>query len=247
VARTAVTISAARLAVRAIRRLPLHDTVVAALREMIQNSELTPGAKINEADLCASFAISRTPLREALKVLASEGLVELRLHRGAAVTQIDPAEIAAVFQVMVALERLAGELACRNASDADISGLEAQHADLVALHRQGARVAYFQRNREIHASIVALAGNPFLEATYANCATKITRARSLANYDAARWMHSVAEHEAVMQAFRARDPAAAADLLAEHSRFTAAAVLDALHRLAPEAPESEDVLCEEVG
>jgi DNA-binding GntR family transcriptional regulator len=217
---------------RSIRRLPLHEATVVALREMVRNSELLPGTKINEAMLCETFGISRTPLREALKVVASEGLIELRPHRGARVTPIDPAEVAALFQVMEALERLAGELACRNATTADLAALEEMHAQLAALHDAGARSAYFQLNRTIHHRIVTLAGNPVLTATYAGCATKAVRARSLANYDAQRWHESVEEHEGFMRAVRARDPVLAGNLWAEHSRRTGEAVSLALHNLA---------------
>jgi DNA-binding GntR family transcriptional regulator len=217
---------------RSIRRLPLHEATVVALREMVRSSELLPGAKINEATLCETFGISRTPLREALKVVASEGLIELRPHRGARVTPIDPAEVAALFQVMEALERLAGELACRNAANADLAALDEMHGQLAALHDAGQRSGYFQLNRAIHDRIVALAGNPVLEATYAGCATKAVRARSLANYDAKRWHESVEEHEAFMRAVRAREPERAGQLWAEHSRRTGAAVSLALHNLA---------------
>ena len=90
----------------ALQRHSLHDQLVAKLREMILNSELRPGSPLPEKMLCESFGVSRTPLREAFKVLASEGLIELRPHRTPQITLIDPGEISAVFEVMVALERL---------------------------------------------------------------------------------------------------------------------------------------------
>ena len=223
---------------RSFRRQPLHQTTIVALREMIQNGELLPGTKVNEAVLCGMFGISRTPLREALKVVASEGLVELRPHRGARVAAIDPAEIAALFQVMESLERLAGELACRRAESAEIAALDELHAQLVSLHRNGARTDYLQTNRTIHARIILLTGNPVLGTTYAALATKAARARSLANYDARRWGESVEEHEAFMTAVRARDPDGAGALWAAHCRRTGEAVSLALTELAADLSDN---------
>jgi DNA-binding GntR family transcriptional regulator len=220
-----------RLGERAIRRLPLHDATLNVLRGMILSCDLTPGSKISEPQLCEELMISRTPLREALKVLTAEGLVELRPHRGAVVTRIDPAEIASIFQVMEVLERLAGELACRHATASDLAALEVRHARLLLLHRQGKRAEYFQVNREIHTHILALTGNPTLETIYASCASKITRARALANYDAARWLQSVDEHETIMEALRAGKADLTAERLAEHSHRTGEAVIAALQRL----------------
>ncbi len=224
-------ITTGRPIARVIRRLPLHDTIVGELRVMIQTSELAPGSKINEAALCETFDISRTPLREALKVLASEGLVELRPHRGAIVAPIDPAEIGHIFQLMDALERLAGELAVRNIGPVELAELEELHSQLVAFHRAGKRNEYFLVNRRIHARLVAFAANPVLEAIYATCSTKLVRARSLVNYDAKRWQESVEEHEAIMAALRKRDARRASERLAEHSRKTGDAAIEALRRL----------------
>ena len=105
----------------------LHEAVVDRLRDMIVQGELEPGTKLNERVLCTVLGRSRTPLREALKFLASEGLVELLPNRGAIVAKLDPERIKQIFAVMGALEGLAGELACRHASDADINEIRALH------------------------------------------------------------------------------------------------------------------------
>src|SRR6202166_1315157 len=120
---------------QALQRHSLHDQLVAKLREMILNSELRPGTALPEKMLCESFGVSRTPLREAFKVLASEGLIELRPHRTPQITLIDPDEITAVFEVMVALERLVGLRAVSMATAKEIAAIDAMHAQLVALHR----------------------------------------------------------------------------------------------------------------
>jgi len=110
------------------------------------------------------------------------------------------------------------------------------HDQLVAQHEAGERAAYFLTNRQIHTQIVAMARNPALEATYAGFAAKILRARSLANYDTGRWQESVDEHEGFMTAFRRRDAEEAGALLADHSRRTAVAVIQALR---PAAAQGE--------
>ncbi|WP_246472466.1 GntR family transcriptional regulator [Azospirillum tabaci] len=215
---------------RPIRRATLHHSAVEELRAMILDGELPPGVRVPEVQLCEQLGISRTPLREALRVLSSEGLVELRPHRGAIVAPVDPGEIGAIFEVMDALERLAGTLACRNGSDAEFAKLDRMHDQLVTQHEAGERAAYFLTNRQIHTQIVAMARNPALDATYAGFAAKILRARSLANYDTGRWQESVDEHEGFMKAFRRRDAEEAGALLADHSRRTAVAVIQALRQ-----------------
>ena len=209
----------------------LHDAVVARLRTMIEEGELAPGEQIVEVSLSATFGISRTPMREALKVLASEGLVELRPRRTPVVAALDTDEIAAVFEVMEGLEAIAGRRAKENATAADLADLDEMHAAMAAHHDAGNRVAYAAQNRAIHARIVELAGNPVLRTTYANFGVRIQRARATTNYDAHRWAESIVEHEAIMQAFRHGTPDDVAAVLVEHTRRTGAAVVATLRRI----------------
>jgi DNA-binding GntR family transcriptional regulator len=206
----------------------LHDQLVARLREMVLEGELAPGTPLPEKMLCDTFGVSRTPLREAFKVLATEGLIELRLHRTPIVTPVDRDEIAAVFEVSIALDRLAAGLACTRATLAERAALDALHADLAEHHRTGDRRAYFRRNQEIHAEIVRLAGNPVLATAWAALSAKIYRARAQANYVGARWDESFDEHEVFMAHFRRIDGEAFAEAMAAHTRMTAAAVLAGL-------------------
>ena len=209
---------------QALQRHSLHDQLVAKLREMILNGELGPGSALPEKMLCDGFGVSRTPLREAFKVLASEGLIELRPHRTPRITPIDPGEIAAVFEVMVALERLVGLRSASLATPEQIAVIEAMHAELVALHRDGSRAGYFRMNQRIHAEIARLSGNPVLQATWTALTAKILRARSLANFDARRWNESIDEHENFTALMRAGEVENFADALSEHMRRTGAAV-----------------------
>ena len=196
----------------------LHDTVVARLRDLIIEGGLAPGARLHERQLCDGLGVSRTPLREALKVLASEGIVELLPNRGARVARLDESDIENMFEVMGALEALAGTLACRRIGEAELAEIGALHYEMMAQYVRRDLPAYFRLNQAIHAAIVAAAGNPILAATYHNLAVRMRRARYLANLSDERWQHAVAEHAAILDALRARDGARLAQLLAEHLR-----------------------------
>src|SRR5258707_4221461 len=138
---------------QALQRHSLHDQLVAKLREMILNSELRPGSALHEKMLCESFGVSRTPLREAFKVLASEGLIELRPHRTPQITLIDPDEIAAVFVIMVALERLVGLRCASLATPKEVAAIHAMDAKHLALHLHSSPAGYFYLHQLIHEAI----------------------------------------------------------------------------------------------
>jgi len=200
------------------RRPNLHDTVVARLRDLIVEGALAPGARIAERQLCESLGVSRTPLREALKVLASEGLVELLPNRGARVARLDERDVEDMFQVMGALEALAGTLACAQMTEGELAEIAALHYEMLAQYTRRKLPEYFRLNQAIHAAIVAAARNPVLMTTYQSLAGRIRRARYFANLSDERWRHAVEEHEAILDALRARDGARLAELLAEHLR-----------------------------
>ena len=213
---------------RPLERMSLHDQLVAKVREMIVNGELEAGAPLPERMLCETFGVSRTPLREAFKILASEGLIELRSHRTPVITPIDRAEIANIFDVMVALDGVAGERAARLATNDDVARLGAMHDQLVQFHRDAARTAYFRMNQDIHIEITKLAANPSLLNIWTTLHANIFRARAVANYDAKRWTESVAEHDAFMAHLKARDATRFAAALSAHTRNTGDAVLATL-------------------
>jgi DNA-binding GntR family transcriptional regulator len=205
--------------------MSLHDQLVAKVREMIVNGELQAGAPLPERMLCETFGVSRTPLREAFKILASEGLIELRSHRTPVITPINPDEIANIFDIMVALDGVAGIQAATLATDDDIARLNVMHERLVQLHRDASRTAYFRLNQEIHVEITRLAGNPVLLNIWTTLHANIFRARAVANYNARRWTESVEEHETFMTSLRARDAIGFAAALSAHTRKTGDAVL----------------------
>lgn len=230
--------AAARGAPASVRRQALHGETVARLRHMILEGELRPGERIPELQFCAAFGISRTPLREALKVLATEGLVETRPNRSSIVARVQPEEIAAIFEIMGALERLAGELVCARISNAEIAELDRMHEELVALHRKRERTAYFRKNQDIHLRIIALTKNPVLLASYENFAGKIRRARYMANDDRIRWNESLREHENIMRALRARNRDQLVKRLADHSARTGAVVIEEIRKQQEDGEDS---------
>ena len=215
---------------RPLARLSLHDQLVAKVREMIIDGELAARAPLPERMLCETFGVSRTPLREAFKILAAEGLIALRPHRTPVVTPIDAGEIAEIFDVMVALDAAAGRAAAARATADEIARLDAMHDELVALHGAAERAAYFRLNQQIHLEITRLAGNSVLLNIWSTLHASVFRARAVANYDARRWDESLREHEAFMALLRAHDAQGFALALSAHTRKTGDSVLQMLNQ-----------------
>ncbi len=219
-------------AIAPIRRRPLHEEAVGRLRELIVHGELAPGERLNERLLCQQLAISRTPLREAIKLLASEGLVLLLPNRGAQVAPLEAGRLAESLAVMGALEALAGELACRCATDAEIAQVAALHAEMVARHASGDLASYFRYNQAIHLKIVEASGNATLAHTYRQLNANVLRARYMANLSRERWDEAVREHEKILAALEARDAARLRRLLEDHLAHKLASMPSALHKAA---------------
>jgi DNA-binding GntR family transcriptional regulator len=212
-------------------RQTLHETLLGRLRQMIQDGELAPGTRLSEQVLCERFGVSRTPLREALKILAAEGYLDWRANRGIMVAEIQPSEIVASFELLSGLERLIGEIVSQRMTPDDMQALELMHADMVRLHAQSDRVAYFRLNQAIHAELARLTRNPVIEDVYGSVQRRIYRARALSNTGRLRWDASVQEHERIMAALRARDPQRLAAELVSHSKATEVVILRELARL----------------
>ena len=216
---------------RRIERRPLHEEVIDQLRDRIVQGDLAPGARLNERVLCEQLGISRTPLREAIKMLATEGLVELMPNRGAIVTPLKAANIADTLAVMGTLESLAGELACTNASEAEIAEIRALHFEMLAHHARGDLAGYFKFNQLIHLRIIEASGNPVLANTYRQLNANVRRARYMANLSQERWDAAVREHEEILGALASRDAARLKRLLAEHLAHKVASVMAALEQI----------------
>src|SRR5579864_537091 len=211
-----------------LRGTGMYAAIAERLREMILDGELAPGARIDEKALCELFDISRTPLREALKTLVTEGHVTHRQHMGFQVAPINKDEIAAIFEVLHGLEETAGRLAAQRIDDKQMKVLLERHRTMEAYHREGRRTAYYRANQKVHQHIVDVADNPVLSDLYASLMSKIHRARGAANADVLRWGESLGEHGEILDALSRRDGACLARLLREHSEHTAAEVMKVL-------------------
>lgn len=188
-----------------IKRPTLHEELVERLRNLVVEDVLKPGEKVPEKQLCDSLGVSRTPLREALKVLASEGFVVLQANRGARVASVTREELENTFPVLATLEQLAGEFACQHMDSAEIELIERRHADMLKAYKSHDRQAYFKANQDIHQALIRGARNDILESHHKLLAARVRRARFMANLSDERWAQAIDEHEAMMGLLRDRD------------------------------------------
>jgi DNA-binding GntR family transcriptional regulator len=183
----------------------LHDEVAELLRNQIFAGVLAPGSFIDEASLCTSLKISRTPLREALKVLSAEGLVRHEPRRGSFVSEVTEQDLDEIFPVIALLEGRCAFEAARNASDADIAALDELHARLQE-HAQAKRINdYYATNFTIHEAIITLANNRWLAQVIADLRKILKLARLQQLHAPGRLEQSLNEHMAIYAALRARD------------------------------------------
>lgn len=216
-----------------IARRHLHDELLERLRDMIVSCELAPDTKIPEKELCERFGVSRTPLREALKVLAYEGLVVLQPNRGAAVSPLTIDDLQDIFPIYSRLEALAGELACRRCSDAEIAEIRALHEEMILHYRARSRKRHFELNELIHERIHACSGNPTLVAMLRSMSSRLRRARIYANVAEDRWADAIREHEKIIDALQAHDCPRFAELLKTHMENTFDSIKHGLRAKAP--------------
>ena len=195
----------------------LHDEVLSRLRDVIVEGRLAPGARIPEKDLCAEIGVSRTPLREALKVLAAEGLVELLPNRGARVRQFTEEDVRDLFELLAALESAAGRLACVRITEAEIAAIERLHYDMYGHYMRRELPAYFRLNQTIHLAIVEAARSPALKESYESATARMRQFRYSANTMARdRWGEAMREHELIIDALRRRNGEELASILFVH-------------------------------
>jgi DNA-binding GntR family transcriptional regulator len=201
--------SAVSLAPRA-----LYEEVAELLRQRIFQRELEPGSWIDEIKLSQEYGISRTPLREALKVLAAEGLVTMKVRRGAYVTEVSDQDLSEVYHLLSLLESDAAAVVAERATEAQLKDLQALHAELEAA--AGDREAFFAVNERFHMRLLELAGNRWRNQMVADLrkVMKLNRHNSLLKTGRVR--ESLQEHRAVMEALAQRDAAAAMRRMQEH-------------------------------
>jgi len=210
------------LAAAAPRRRSLHDELVDGIRDLILEGHFRPGDKIPERVLCLHFGVSRTPLREALKALAAEGLVQLIPNRGAIVAKITEKEIEELFPILGALEALAGELVCERLQEPDFRRLRTLHERLLDHFRHGEESAYRRLNREFHEALFDIAGNAALSELYQQLLGRIHLVRFLIDKRETNWQKAVDDHERIMEALEARSGRRLAEILKAHITDTAA-------------------------
>ncbi len=199
-----------------ISRLALHDQVAARLRSMLVEGRIAPGAKLNERELCEQLRVSRTPLREAIKLLAAEGLVDLLPNRGAVAVKLTEADVLNTFEMLAMLEGMSGELAAQRITDAELAELRALHFEMLACHARRDLSGYYRLNALIHTGINEAARNPVLATTYRSINARVQSLRFRTNQDDAKWAHAVQEHEQMIAALQARDAPALRQVLVGH-------------------------------
>jgi DNA-binding GntR family transcriptional regulator len=208
----------------------LHGEILTRLRDYIVEGNIPDGGRVPERQLCAMFGISRTPLREALKVLASEGLVDLLPNRGARVRQLSERELGELFDVMGGLEGLAGRLACESITDEEIAEVERLHYEMYGFYLRRDMHGYFHLNQSIHQKIVEDSRNTALLGAYANFAGRIRLIRYSANFarKRERWGEAMREHEMILDALRRRAGSELSDILFHHLRNKRTAAIEHL-------------------
>ncbi|MGE8320442.1 MAG: GntR family transcriptional regulator [Comamonas sp.] len=197
-------------------RQRLHDTVVDHLRNFIVEGVLKAGTKLKERELCETLGISRTPLREAFKVLAAEGLVEISPNRGATVSSMSPEELQDMFELMGGLEAFSGQLACERITPVELAEIKALHYAMLACRAQEDLSGYYQLNRQIHDRINQAARNHALRQTYLSVNRRLQAMRFRSNLQKTKWDSAIKDHEDMLSALEARDGARLATILRQH-------------------------------
>jgi DNA-binding GntR family transcriptional regulator len=211
-----------------VERQQLHDAVIEHLRSFIVEGMLEPGKILNERELCEMLGISRTPLREALKVLASEGLIDISPNRGASVSKMSEAELRETFEVMSGLEAFSGELACERITAAEIAEIKALHYAMLACRSQNDLAGYYSRNQAIHDKINEAARNTALRQIYITVNRRLQALRFRSNFQIPKWDSAIHDHDEMLKALDARDGKRLSAILRQHLLEKRDAVLQVL-------------------
>jgi DNA-binding GntR family transcriptional regulator len=198
------------------RKGRLHTEAAESIRRRILSGDLPPGARLREVQVCEELSMSRTPVREAFRTLAAEGLVDLLPNRSVVVSTLHETDVADLFVVFADLEALAAKLACQRITDAEIREIGQLLSEMVDRHAAGERGPYLQLNQTIHQRTVEIAGNPILLSLWQTLVPKIERARALPNLDPKRWSDALHEHSKMFTVLAARDGEKLAELTRAH-------------------------------
>lgn len=211
-----------------IRRRTLHEEISTRLRDLIIEGHLEAGSRINEVEVCVRLGVSRTPLREAIRTLASEGLVELVPAKGAIVRRFSVTDVRHMLEAIKALEQFAGRLACQRASADDIARIVDIHTAMMSRYKSRNRLAYYKLNQAIHSEIVRIADNTAIAEMHAILQARLKHIRYIGNRDTDKWAGAVAEHEEMIRALQTRNADALSDVLGRHMDKTLERVRDVL-------------------
>jgi DNA-binding GntR family transcriptional regulator len=198
------------------RKGHLHLGAAIRLRAMITSGELPPGARLREVQLCEQLGVSRTPLREALRTLAGEGLVTQLPNRSMVVSELNAPDIEHLYRVFGAIEGLAAELACARITEQQLAEMGRLLSRMADLHDRGERAEYMQINQQIHRMVIDIAANPVLLSVWQSLAPRVERARALSNLDRSRWTAALIEHTRMFAALAGRDAPLLRRLASEH-------------------------------
>lgn len=198
----------------------LSDTVVDRLRDLIVTEELRPGMLLRERALAERLGVSRTPLRDALKALAADGLVTLTRNRGAAVAVLSDDMIVEKLDVLAVVEGHAGSQAAIRASDAEITEICALHHELLAAFTRRDRASYFRLNQAIHRAIIQAARNETLTQIYGQLNRQLYPYRWQGSADLSLWQTAIAEHTHLVELLVRRDGTGLSVALRDHVRST---------------------------
>ncbi len=203
----------------------LYQQVANRLRKRIYQQELRPGDRIDEKRLCEELGISRTPLREALKVLDADGLVVLQPRRGCFVAELGKQQLEELFPVMAVLEGLIAREACRGLTDGDLTELEQMHEELENAAASHDVDRYYEHNYVFHKRVQDLSRNRYLQRVALDLRKLLFLARHQQLKKPGRLEQSIGEHRRLMEAFRNRDAASAEAIMKEHLTHQGEAVL----------------------
>lgn len=205
---------------RGISRGALHETVAKRLLDMIVVGRLPAGEVIRELEVCKELGISRTPMREALKVLAADDIVALLPGRGAVVVAPSADDVKGALYAVGAIEGACAPLACANITAGELAAIRDLHGRMVRHHRRNERLKYFRTNLRIHEKIVAASRNAFLIGLHRKLVLKVRRIRFLGNAQLSWWDQAIREHEQMLGCLKARDGEALARILRMHMIVT---------------------------
>ena len=194
----------------------LHEAIFQKLRLLLVEGKIAPGSKLNERELAESLNVSRTPIREAIRRLAADGLVELIANRGAIAVQLSLEDVINTFNVIADLEGFSGELAANNISDTALSELEALQYEMLASYARRDLSTYYKLNLCIHHLINQAANNPVLAQLFSQVNARIEALRFRSNQDGVKWEKAVEEHQEMLDALKARDSARMRRIMIQH-------------------------------